>query len=74
MQARGTGPLILKSSDVRDVDMNLILFFHAQNYTRKRSPLPLEPWHGIMLAVSLQDHPQAIAPTSLGLPPHSIRC
>jgi hypothetical protein len=25
MPARGTGPLILKSSDVHDVDMNLIL-------------------------------------------------
>ena len=44
--------------------MNLILSFHAQNYTRKGLPLALEPWHGIMLAVSLQDHRWSIAPPS----------
>ena len=39
MQARGAGPLILKSSDVRDVDMNLILILHARDYAgRIRSP------------------------------------
>lgn len=63
MRARGTGPLILKSSDVHDADMNLILLLPARNCGRSTLLFrALKPWHASIVRVSLQDATMELCP------------